>query len=152
MSLFDLPAFNAPASDEAPQMTVFARPTFSQQVIDTALCLGGNEPNSLERIYAYFSKDYPLEQNAAFLQKEYGRDGKGFFLGTSPYAVWFDENGLRISYGRTASGNYATVLAWEDVARRIRELLELGRYVPQAVMDRADGVEKKHWRKAFCIL
>ena len=143
MSLFDLPAFNALMLDEAPQMNFFARPTLSQQVMDTALCLGGNEPNSLERIYAYFSKDYPLEQNAAFLQKEYGRDGKGFFIGSSPYAVWFDENGLRISYGRTASGNHATILSWEDAAKRIRELLELGRYVPQAVMDRADGVEKK---------
>ena len=141
MSLFDLTGFDAASQDDAPQMTFLSKPVLPQQVIDTALCLGGNEPNSLERIYAYFSKDYPMEENAAFLQKEYGRDGKGFFLGERPYAVRFDENGLRISSGRTASGN-ATVLSWEDTAKRIRVLLDMGRYVPQAVMDRADSVEK----------
>ena len=140
LSLFD---FGVPVSAPA-EMEPLSHAHFqlSQQVIDTALCLGGNEPDCLERIYAYFSKDYPLEQNAAFLQKEYGRDGKGFFLGERPFSFWFDENGLRLSPGRSASGSAATVLSWEDVARRVRELLELGRYVPQSVIDRADEVEK----------
>ncbi|ANU54976.1 N-6 DNA methylase [Acutalibacter muris] len=116
---------------------------YSQQVIDTALCLGGNEPDCLERIFSCFSKDYTLEQNAQFLQKEYGRDGKGFFLGERPYSLRFDEKGLRLSSGKSATGSTAIVLTWEDVAKRIRELLDLGRYVPQSVIDRADEVEKK---------
>lgn len=142
LSLFDFADFNAPSS-EPEQLSFMPRPQLPQQVIDTALCLGGNEPDSLERIFSYFSKDYPLAQNAAFLQKEYRRDGKGFFLGDRPYALWFDENGLRLSSGRTASANSATVLSWEDAAKRVRELLDLGRYVPQPVIDRADEVEKK---------
>ena len=140
LSLFD---FGVPVSAPA-EMEPLSHAHFqlSQQVIDTALCLGGNEPDCLERIYAYFSKDYPLEQNAAFLQKEYGRDGKGFFIGERPYSLWFDENGLRLSSGRSANGTAATVLTWEDVAKRVRELLDLGRYVTQSVIDRAGEVEK----------
>lgn len=140
LSLFDIdtPALQEPM-EPAPAPL---RLQLSQQVIDTALCLGGNEPNCLERIYAYFSKDYPLEQNAAFLQKEYGRDGKGFFLGERPYSLWFDEKGLRISSGRSAKVSAAPVLRWEDVAKHVRELLDLGRYVPQPVIDRAGEVEK----------
>ena len=142
LSLFDFADFNVPSS-EPEQLSFIPRPQLSQQVIDTALCLGGNEPDSLERIFSYFSKDYPLEQNAAFLQKEYHQDGKGFFIGDKPYALWFDESGLRLSSGRTASASSATVLSWEDAAKRVRELLDLGRYVPQPVIDRADEVEKK---------
>ena len=152
MSLFDIAGFNAPATDDEPQMTFFSTPTLPQQVIDTALCLGGNEIDSLERIYAYFSKDYLLEKNAAFLQKEYRRDGKGFFVGDRPYAMWFDENGLRVSYGRSAAGRTATVLSWEDVAKRIRELLDMGRFVPQTVIDRYDEVEKKALSESMLYL
>ncbi|WP_234973157.1 SNF2-related protein [Holdemania sp. Marseille-P2844] len=152
MSLFDIAGFDAPVNDDEPQMTFFSAPTLPQQVIDTALCLGGNEIDSLERIYAYFSKDYPLEKNAAFLQKEYRRDGKGFFVGDRPYAMWFDENGLRVSHGRSATGRIATVLLWEDVAKRIRELLDMGRYVPQTVIDRYDEVEKKALSESMLYL
>ena len=152
MTLFDLASFDAPTSEAEPQMTFFSKPTLPQQVIDTALCLGGNEVNCMERIYAHFIKDYPLKQNAVFLQKEYKRDGKGFFLGDRSYAVWFDENGIRISSGRSASGRMATVLTWEDAAKRVRELLELGRYVPQSVMDRADEVVKKELSEKILYL
>ena len=152
MSLFDIAGFDAPTTDDEPQMTFFSKPTLPQQVIDTALCLGGNEIDCMERIYAYFSKDYPLEKNAAFLQKEYRSDGKGFFVGDRPYAMWFDENGLRISYGKSARGNHATVLSWEDVAKRVRELLDLGRYVPQTVIDRYDEVEKKALAESMLYL
>ena len=140
LSLFDT---DIPRPEESTvSEPALPRLKYSQQVLDTALCLGGNEPDCLERICAYFSKDYPLEQNAAFLQKEYGRYGKGFFLGERPYSIWFDEKGLRLSSGKSANGSAAMILTWEDVAKRVRELLDLGRYVPQSVIDRAGEVEK----------
>lgn len=36
----------------------------------------------------------------------------------------------------------ATALSWEDAAKRIRELLDLGRYMPQSEIDRAPEFEK----------
>ncbi len=140
MSLFDLsPVENGTPYEQASLAGAFAIP---QSVIDEALCLGGNEPYCLERICAWFSKDYPLEQNAAFLREEYGTSGKGFFSGVSPYALWFDESGIRIGMGRTAQ-SATTLIAWEDAAKRIRELLDTGRYVPQSVLDNAPENERK---------
>lgn len=137
MSLFDYGDFSDQRSVPDGQFSLVRNLGISQQVIDEALCLGGNEPKCLERITAYFAKDYPLEQNAGFLQKEYGRDGKGFYSGEQPISMWFDEKGIRIAKGKTAEGNQATVLTWEECAKRIRELLDMGRYVPKSVLDHA---------------
>jgi N12 class adenine-specific DNA methylase/adenine-specific DNA methylase len=139
-SAFSLPFTHSEATDE--QLSFDSSFTVSQRVIDEALCLGGNEPNSLERICAWFSKDYPPEQNAAFLQKEYGESGKGFFFGTVRYAVWFDKQGIRIAMGRTARTT-GTLLMWEDAAQRFRELLDAGCFAPQSVLDRAADDERK---------
>lgn len=131
-------------TQETPEQLILFQPEQpSQQVIDTALRLGGNEPDSLERICAYFSKGYSTEQNAAFLQKEYGQDGKGFFIGDAAYSIWFDEAGLRISRGRKARLKYAAVIPWETVALRVLELLNEGRYVSNDVIERAGGMEKQ---------
>lgn len=142
ISLFDFPDFDTLIESNTSQLTFFVGRTFSQQIIDTALRLGGNEPDCMERIVAHFSKGYPLEKDAQFIQKEYGRDGKGFFIGDEPYALWFDENGLRLASGRTAMTNEAEVLPWERVAQRIRELLNQAQYAPQCVIDRAAEMEK----------
>jgi N12 class adenine-specific DNA methylase len=140
MSLFDL----SPVDSDTPYEQVSLAGAFAipQSVIDEALCLGGNEPYCLERICAWFSKDYPLEQNAAFLFEEYGTSGKGFFSGVSPYALWFDGAGIRIGMGRTTQ-SATTLITWEDAAKRIRELLDTGRYVPQSVLDNAPENERK---------
>ena len=140
MSLFDIP----PTENDTPYEQVFLTGTFAipQSVVDEALCLGGNEPYCLERICAWFSKDYPLEQNAAFLCEEYGESGKGFFSGVSPYSLWFNESGIRIDMGKSTQ-SAATLITWGDVAKRIRELLDMGRYVPQSVLDNAPKNERK---------
>lgn len=143
MSLFDYGDFIDQSAEPDGQFSLVKNFGISQQVIDEALCLGGNEPKCLERITAYFAKDYPLEQNAEFLQNEYGRDGKGFYSGEQPISIWFDEKGIRIAKGKTIEGNQATVLTWEDCAKRIRELLDMGRYVPQSILDHAVRNERQ---------
>lgn len=150
MSLFGFADYST--GNEQPQLTLFKGFEISQQVIDEALCLGGNEPNCLERICAYFAKNYPLEQNAAFLKEEYRTDGKGFYFDNRPISLWYDENGIRISEGRTAGGSRATVLTWEDTAKRIRELLDMGRYVPQSVLDKAATNEYKETAETVCFI
>ena len=143
MSLFDIAGFDAPASDDEPQMTFFSRPTLPQQVIDEALCVGANERNSRLIICAYFMKDKPLEDNAAFLEKHYGTNGAGFYMGDRPYSIWYNSNGIRIASGESAQRSYATVITWRQAAQRIRELLDLGRYMPQSEIDRTAEYEYK---------
>ena len=140
MSLFDFPGVDRPAQAEGtPQPSIFPHPALPQQVIDEALCLGANDQNSRLIICAYFKKDKP--DNARFLSEHYGENGAGFYLDGSQYAVWYNAEGLRIARGESAQRSSATLIPWEQAAARIRELLDLGRYMPQSELDRVDEYE-----------
>ena len=133
LTFFDLPAQPA----DAP---LFSHPKLPQQIIDEALCVGANDEHSRLIICAYFMKDKP--DNAAFLQKHYGENGAGFYFGGEKVSLWYDAEGMRIARGSTAQRSNATLISWEEAAKRIRELLELGRYMPQSELDEVDHYER----------
>ena len=133
LTFFDLPAQPA----DAP---LFSHPKLPQQIMDEALCVGANDEHSRLIICAYFMKDKP--DNAAFLQKHYGENGAGFYFGGEKVSLWYDAEGMRIARGSTAQRSNATLISWEEAAKRIRELLELGRYMPQSELDEVDHYER----------
>lgn len=140
MSLFDFAAFQQPARTEgAAQPSVFPHPALPQQVIDEALCIGSNHKHSRLIICAYFKKDKP--DNARFLAEHYGENGAGFYLNGKKYALWYNAEGIRIAQGESAQRSSATLIPWEQAAARIRELLDLGRYMPQSELDQVDRYE-----------
>ena len=140
MSLFDMAMPTAePAAASAEPVSYGIR--YSQQVIDKALCIGANDRNSRLIVCAYFMKDKPLEENARFLMRHYGTNGAGFYLNDRQYAIWYSSEGIRLSSGDSAQGRTAMLISWTDAARRIRELLDLGRYMPQAELDRVQDYE-----------
>lgn len=142
MSLFDFAAFNGQEQQaEGPQLSFFPHPKLSQQVIDEALCLGANDRNSRLIICAYFKNDKP--DNARFLAEHYGENGAGFYLDGRKYAIWYNAEGIRIAEGESAHRSSATLISWEQAAKRIRELLEFGRYMPQSELDRVDRYERQ---------
>ena len=65
LALFDMggnaPVYEAPA-DTATGILAPAR-TVPQEVIDLALCTGGNEPNSAERIAVFYMRERPEQKN-----------------------------------------------------------------------------------------
>ena len=138
MSLFDFGVFSQPQSEGGNQISLFSH-ALPQQVIDEALCIGSNHENSRLTICAYFKKDKP--DNARFLAEHYGENGAGFCLDGRKYAVWYNAEGIRIAGGESAQGFSATLISWEQAAARIRELLELGRYMPQSELDQVDHYE-----------
>lgn len=140
LSLFDFADFNAPLS-EPEQLSPMPRPQLPQQIIDEALCIGSNEEYSRLMICAYFMKGKPLQDNARFLMEHYGENGAGFYFGDRQYSVWYNAEGFRVSSGESVRRS-ATALSWEDAAKRIRELLDLGRYMPQSEIDRVPEFEK----------
>lgn len=117
--------------------------TLSQDVIDEALRLGSNEEESRIMICAHFMKDKSVEENAAFLKKHYGTDGAGFYVNDRKYALWYNESGFFIANGETANKPYATTLTWEQVAKRIKVLLDEGKYMAQWEIDRAENFEAR---------
>ena len=143
LSLFDFADFNAPVQEDGGQLAFsMPRPQLPQQIIDEALCIGANDRNSRLIICAYFMKDHSLEDNAAFLAKHYGENGAGFYVNDRQYAIWYNAEGIRIASGDTAQYRNTTLVTWEQAAQRIRELLDLGRYMPQSELDRVVDYER----------
>ena len=127
--------------EEPKQVSLFADFGISQQIIDEALCIGANDRNSTLDIAMFFRRDRGLEYNAKFLKTHYGTNGAGFFFEGEQISVWYDESGINIAKGNTAQKSSATHLNWEQAAKRIRELLDLGRYMPQYQLDKVDDHE-----------
>ena len=126
---------------EEAQQTFFPQLQLPQQVIDEALCMGFNDRDSRKIICAYFMKDKP--DNAAFLQKSYGTNGAGLIIQDQEYAVWYDPEGIRVSTGRTIQKLHTTLVTWEQAAKRIRELLDMGRYMPKEELEQVPAFERR---------
>lgn len=110
-------------------------------MIDNILRCGSNEPYSLERIVRQFQKNKSAEENAEFLKKEFGEDGRGYIINEySEFNVsaWFNEKGVTVAVGETAfpSGSKSHI-SWEEAAERIKAMLEKGNYCSQEIIDNA---------------
>ena len=88
-------------------------------------------------------KDKPLTDNAYFLKKHYGENGAGFYFNDRKISIWYNEDGIRIAYGSSAR-QAGTLITWEQAAKRIRELLDMGRYMPQSELEQAEDFERKN--------
>lgn len=141
LALFDMggntPVYEAPA-DALSGILAPAR-TVPQEVIDLALCTGGNEPNSAERIAVFYMRERPESENISFLRREFGRaNGRGIEYEGRKYAVWFLEDGIRLAQGDSVRTGYSkTVVTWEQASARILELLEAGTYLSTSELAQA---------------
>lgn len=120
-----------------------------RQIIDEVLCDGTNDKESIIEICIEFSKDKAVESKAEFLKTLYKTDGKGFIFDGRKVSAWWNNEGIRISYGDTANINTAQLISWEDAAKRIDELLDLGRYAPSSVLLQMRSYELKKAADAF---
>ena len=112
----------------------------SQEVIDEFLRLGGCTRKSSQRIYGFYRRANNQAENIAFLRKEYETDHVGIIVGDKKYAVKWNDDGVRISTGERVSDISSAFLTWEMVDKRIRELLEIGQYIPQTEAEKADEI------------
>ena len=137
--------------DEAEEQKTSAF-SISQQTIDEILTSGGIEPGSTKHIVAHFKKGYSNEKNAEFLREEYRAGGKGFIIDGNHVSLWFDKDGIQIARGDTVRSATVVHITWELAAKRIRELLDLGRYVPQNILDEVDAQEIKDLAESIWYL
>ena len=141
LALFDMggdaPVYEAPA--DAPSGILAPARTVPQEVIDLALCTGGNEPNSAERIAVFYMRERPESENISFLRREFGRaNGRGIEYEGRKYAVWFLEDGIHLAQGDSVRTGYSkTVVTWEQASARILELLEAGTYLSASELAQA---------------
>lgn len=100
----------------------------TQDEIDRTLCRGRGISEGKLRIYSYFVQGHNAGECADFLKDSYGIGGHGF-LG---YDEWHDGKGMKITRSDDFSHpqDYDTVkLNWNQVQKRIRELIKDGRYL-----------------------
>ena len=141
LALFDMggdaPVYEAPA--DAPSGILAPARTVPQEVIDLALCTGGNEPNSAERIAVFYMRERPEQENEEFLRREFGRaNGRGIEYEGRKYAVWFLEDGIHLAQGDSVRTGYSkTVVSWEQASTRILELLDAGTYLSASELAQA---------------
>ena len=141
LALFDMggdaPVYEAPA--DAPSGILAPARTVPQEVIDLALCTGGNEPNSAERIAVFYMRERPESENISFLRREFGTEnGRGIEYEGRKYAVWFLEDGIHLAQGNSIRTGYSkTMVTWEQASARILELLEAGTYLSASELAQA---------------
>ena len=127
---------------EAPMQAQYADEiTIPAEVVDEILRTGSNRSKSQLRLIYNFMTEQTPEEYTAFVKEEYGEGGKGFEIGGTKYAVWFDELGMQIAVGDTVRNDpkNKAFLSWRDVSGRIHQLLQQGEYAPKSVLDAARG-------------
>lgn len=146
VSLFDTdiaesntPIEYAPSAKASPSLQ-----SFSAETVENILRTGGNKTNSRTRIYEKYRRGKNAAYMAAFLQKEYGETGKGFIFGNGlKTSVWFNADGMRISYGSSARQPNAEVYSWEKIEAIIRKMIENGTYMSADEISCIDEIEEK---------
>ncbi len=145
VSLFDTdiaesntPIEYAPSAKVSPSLQ-----SFSAETVENILRTGGNKTNSRTRIYEKYRRGKDAAYMAAFLQKEYGETGKGFIFGNGlKTSVWFNADGMRISYGSSARQPNAELYSWSKIEGIVRSMIETGTYMSASEVDSIDKVEQ----------
>lgn len=99
--------------------------SFTQEMIDSVLCEGSNVVDGKFRIYKQLTDISSSKENIEFLKKEYGIGGR------SADSNGINENhspkGIILSKGYKAASPQLK-LSWNEVEKRIKELIKLDRY------------------------
>ena len=127
------------AEEKSVMPTGFVLP---EKQIDDILRSGGGRDDSRKRIYAKYQQRKTPEEMAAFLKKEYGTTGKGFEFDGKQIAVWFDEGGMSVGYGTSATEHPILTMEWKDIEQNIRRQVENGTYMGANEAYLVDEVER----------
>ena len=152
LSFFPTEAEQITAIEEAESaQTPFAF-SVSQAQLDHVLRLGGNEDDTRMVIAAAFQKQKSTEDIAALLQNTF-HGGNGFKTPEGELSVWYAVDGIHIAPGRSAEYvRSAQVIAWQDAAARISELMDSGAYASNVELAEAGQHERMQLAQALWYL
>ena len=152
LSFFPTEAEQITAIEEAESaQTPFAF-SVSQAQLDLVLRLGGNEDDTRMVIAAAFQKQKPVEDIAALLQSTF-HGGNGFKTPEGELSVWYAVDGIHIAPGRSAEYvRSAQVIAWQDAAARISQLMDSGAYASNVELAEAGQHERMQLAQALWYL
>ena len=124
----------------------------SQAQLDHVLRLGGNSDDTRMVIAAAFQKQKPTENLAALLQNTF-HGGNGFKTPEGELSAWYAVDGIHIAPGRSAEYvRSAQVIAWQDAAARISQLMDSGAYASNVELAEAGQHERMQLAQALWYL
>ncbi len=152
LSFFPTEAEQITAIEEAESaQTPFAF-SVSQAQLDHVLRLGGNEDDTRMVIAAAFQKQKSTEDIAALLQSTF-HGGNGFKTPEGELSAWYAVDGIHIAPGRSAEYvRSAQVIAWQDAAVRISQLMDSGAYASNVELAEAGQHERMQLAQALWYL
>ena len=122
--------------------------TFSQEVIDAVLTRGSGVSEGKMRIYEQFEKSLSAKENADFLKNEYGLGGSYPVIIGAGIDENHDGKGITLSKG-FGNGAPKLTLKWNQVEKRIGELIRMDRYLnPKEKEQYPKWLEKQEERRA----
>ena len=132
------PLLDSIAEAEADKASAFV---ISQEDIDYILGEGSNYSDSKYRIYSQYLRQEPAADNVRFLKSEYGTGGVYPVGVEKKFSVDYDSKGIRLRLGNIVHPDADKLLNWPKVEKRIRELIQSGRYPAQirALEQKAEG-------------
>lgn len=107
---------------------------FSQEEIDRILNRGSGMEDGKYRIFQWYSTHKNKKENVAFLKNEYGIGGAYPAVGWID--EWHDAKGIRISRGIIGNEEISILMKWNQVSKRISELIAADRYLSPAEKER----------------
>ena len=153
LSFFPTEAEQITAIEEAESVaqTPFAF-SVSQAQLDHVLRLGGNSDNTRMVIAAAFQKQKSVEDIAALLQNTF-HGGNGFKTPEGELSAWYAADGIHIAPGRSAEYvRSAQVIAWQDAAAHISQLMDSGAYASNVELAEAGQHERMQLAQALWYL
>ena len=124
----------------------------SQAQLDHVLRLGGNSDNTRMVIAAAFQKQKSTEDIAALLQNTF-HGGNGFKTPEGELSAWYAVDGIHIAPGRSAEYvRTAQVIAWQDAAAHISQLMDSGAYASNVELAEAGQHERMQLAQALWYL
>ena len=124
----------------------------SQAQLDHVLRLGGNSDDTRMVIAAAFQKQKSTEDIAALLQNTF-HGGNGFKTPEGELSAWYAVDGIHIAPGRSAEYvRSAQVIAWQNAAARISELMDSGAYASNVELAEAGQHERMQLAQALWYL
>ena len=99
--------------------------------IEDILRTGGGNSNSRERIYEKYRENRDSAYMADFLAGEYGTCGKGFEIDGHEISAWFNQDGMKLGYGRSASDDSFMEKSWSDCEKVIAGMVKQGTFLDE---------------------
>lgn len=116
--------------------------SFTQEIIDRALQSGSSFSQGKYRIYCYFKQGHSMEDTVKFLKNEYGVGGRSSILTGTGIGEEHDGKGLKLHRGY-GENSPKILLKWSAVAKRIGELIDVGRYLSKRELEGIPDYERR---------